>query len=217
MFTNWTFKKLALMAGSCAVVAAIGVSAWMFNGRLTDTVDAHALSQEAAEQQTIIKTYQAVTTTSHTAQHPNDPAEYSGTVRTFVVEGEGVYVVMSSSGGTAEYLLLQDQQYYRESGDDEWEEMYDSGPGFSFPTLDSAKHAALLGSLDDLEIVGEEMYNGVLTEKIVAKYDMEVRAKSIWGDYDDLDDETRRASTAPATRCLPARSVSWLGLARKTV
>lgn len=213
MFRNRTSKRIALMAGSCLVVFAIAVGAWLFGAGFTSTVDAHALLQEAAKKNTVIKTYQAVATMSHTAQSPEDPAEYFGEATTFVVEGQGAYVVTSSTGGTAEYLLFEDKQYERESSDDEWEEMHGSGAGYEIPSLDSAKHAALIETLDDLEVVGDEMFNGVLTQKLVGKYDLTLRAEAIWGDYDDLDADMKEGIDPHRNQMLAGteRFVGWVG------
>lgn len=183
-------RKISLIMASLAVVSGIGVAAWLFTGASTNTADAHSILRTAAEKQTVIETYKVVARASQTS--PVDEFDvYESTETAFVVAGRGGYLITEATGGYDEYLILPNKQYQRASATGPWVEMPTSSDGYVLPTLDSKQHANVLSLLLDPEVQGTETYKGIEATKITGLYDLDSKAESIWGDFDNLDDDMK--------------------------
>ena len=207
------FKKLMVMAASCAALAVVGIAAWLFVGASPGTVDAHQLLQTASEKQTVVETYKVVTSSSHIGEFDGAPGVYEGMATAFVVTGQGVYVVTETTGGYDEYLMLSDKRYHRPSATGPWQEVHDSSLGYVLPSMDSGKHAHLIGTLVDPQVEGDETYKGTETTKIGAWRDMERQVNAIWGNIDELDDDVRAGIDPHRDQMLAGqeRFSAWVG------
>lgn len=209
-------KPLYFAAGGVALLLLVGVLAWTVWTLSAGNSDANELLQLASKQQTIVSTYQIDTHIGHSARTAGDPARYESTIVAFVVEGEGTYIAGDTPGGRMEFLLYRDKQYRRESNSGPWTELNHGTTGFVLPTLNSAKHSNVVDELEDAKILGDETLDGVLTSKVIGYRDQEDKADSIWGDYDDLDEEQRAGIDAPRNQMIAGSERYTLWVAKDT-
>ena len=197
MLRSKTLVGVGIVGTVLAAISAL-VAVFMF----APDVDAQRLLTEAAEEQTVIRSYTYSISSGQTQQTDDDPPVFTSNVTGHVVDGEGVYLKIRTTLGYVEYLVLPENQYERYGPDDDWIKSSGSSSGFRLPKLDSSAHAGVIGNLDEVKVAGEETHRGVDVTKITAQVNMERKAEQIWGDVEAMSDEVRQGVETPRKQML---------------
>ncbi len=197
MSRNRTLLGVGFIATILAAVAILVAVA-----TLAPRADAQRLLTDAAEDQTVVKTYSYSISSGQTRQTDDDPPVFTSNVTGHVVDEEGVYLKIRTTLGYVEYLVLPDNQYERPGPDDDWVKSSGSAPGFQLPKIDSSAHAGFIDNLDDVKVVSEETHRGVEVTKITAQVNMARKAQQIWGDIDEMSEEVQQGVDTPRKQML---------------
>ena len=204
-------SRLILGLTIVATLLAIGIA--LIFDPFSGGVSAQEVLEDAQDNNTNVQTYKFTIDAWHTAQLEDDPPRYETHTEAVVVFDQGMHVIIRGNGSYGESLLLHGRQYDRDTPSGMWIKYPSSFDSSQIVSLDSAKHFQILNGLNDLTIVGEETLDGTPVRKISGAFDLQERARNIWGEPEE-NSVLYEGSREPRQQFIAGTEnfVGWVGI-----
>ena len=176
-------SKLVMLGIIVVGVPMLAILGWLVSTTSSSsTISAQEMLQQGQANNATVKTYKLTMDARQAPRVEGGPELYETSIEAIVVFSEGMHLSIAANGEYSEILFLDGKQYSRDSDSAHWEESPSDFRPSQLLMLDPEKHFQLVDDLIDLSHQGEELVDGVLTNKIVGRIDMVERAWKIWGD-----------------------------------
>ncbi len=202
-----------VILGLTVVGAVLAISAALIFQMFSGAVSAQEILEDAQSNNINVQTYKFTIDAWHTAQLEGDPPRFETSTEAVVVFDQGMHIIVRGNGSYGESLLLDGKQYERDTSDSAWVEYPSNFDSSQIVSLDSTKHFQIVNGLRDLTIVGEETLDGTPVRKISGGFDLQERARGIWGDPQE-NSALQEGSREPRQQMIAGTEnfVGWVGI-----